>query len=127
MSHRITITIDGLKLQGELDDSPCAEKIAAALPIEARVNTWGQEIYFEIGLACELTGRARTKMDLGQIAYWPDGQAMCVFFGRTPVSGPDGAPRAYSDVEPIGRIIGTFDPLKAVKDGQKVLVAPGES
>ena len=62
-------------------------------------------------------------MSVGEIAYWPPGQAFCIFFGRTPASGPDGAPKAASDVEPLGRITGDIQSLHSVQDGQKVILS----
>ena len=123
MSSRITITIDELTLEAELNDSPCAQTIRQALPIEASVNTWGEELYFDIGVVAELSDAARSDMAVGEIGYWPVGKAFCIFFGRTPASGADGAPRAASDVEPIGRILGQTDPLKSVAGGRKVVLA----
>jgi hypothetical protein len=122
---QIAIVFDGLTVVAELNDSPCARGIFEALPIEAQVNTWGEEIYFSIGLAQELTGAARSEMAVGEIAYWPAGQAFCIFFGRTPASSPGGPPRAASDVEPLGRIVGDTEPLKGITDGQKVVLSAG--
>lgn len=62
---------------------------------------------------------------MGEVAYWPPGQALCIFFGRTPASGADGRPRAASDVEPIGRVIGPTDALNGVADGERVVVSAG--
>ena len=123
MSERIAIQFDQLTVQAELDDSPCAKAIGQALPIEARVNTWGEEIYFSIGLALATSDAARSDMEVGEIAYWPAGQAFCIFFGRTPASDPGGGPKAASDVEPIGRICGPTEPLKGITDGERVTLS----
>ena len=123
MSQRISIAFDGLTVQALLCDTPCVRGLVEALPLDARVSTWGEEIYFSIGLALKAGDRARSEMAVGEIAYWPPGQAFCIFFGPTPASGPDGAPRAASDVEPLGSIVGDVECLKAIPDGQKVTLS----
>jgi hypothetical protein len=121
--EEITIAFETLTVRAELNDSPCAESIRQVLPLQGRVNTWGEEIYFSIGLALETSDAARSDVSVGEVAYWPAGQALCIFFGRTPASGSDGEPRAASDVEPLGRIVGATDALKGVADGEKVVVS----
>ena len=123
MPERIAIKLEGLTIRAQLDDSPCAQQICRALPVEARLSTWGQEIYFPIGVSMGLTGAARADMAVGEIAYWPPGKALCIFFGRTPASGPDGGPRAASEVEPVGRVLDDIEAFKGVTDGQKVVLS----
>jgi hypothetical protein len=123
--EQISIAFEKLTVQAELNDSPCAQEIIAALPVQGRANTWGEEIYFSIGLALEGSDSARSEMSVGEVAYWPPGRALCIFFGRTPASGADGQPRAASDVEPIGRVVGPTDALKGVADGERAVVSAG--
>src|SRR4029453_18461089 len=81
-----------------------AAAIAAALPIQARGQTWGDEIYFDIGLA--LAEEApREGVELGDLGYWPPGQAFCIFFGPTPMSRGDEI-RPASAVNVIGHVVG---------------------
>ena len=79
------MSIGGIELAGELDDSAIAERIVALLPLECHGETWGQEIYFPVALK---SGNAAPveKVKVGDIAYWPDGPDLCVFFGPTPKS-----------------------------------------
>jgi len=125
LSGRITITVGGISAEAELNDSPCAEAIYQALPITSAANTWGQEVYFDIGVSCELADSARQDMAVGEVGYWPVGRALCIFFGRTPASGADGAPKAASDVNPVGRIVGDAGVFKSVGDGDKIVLATG--
>jgi len=120
MDKRIAIKVADLSLNAELNDSPCAEAVFAAMPIRAVANTWGQEVYFDIGVKSALADDARDNMEVGDIGYWPTGKAFCIFFGRTPASTRDGKPRAASKVNPIGRIIGDAKVLAAVRDGQVI-------
>jgi hypothetical protein len=119
MPRKITITAGKVRLPAMLNDSPSAEAVWAALPIEARGTRWGEEIYFEIDVPLEESDDARVEMQVGDLAYWPPGSAFCIFFGPTPVSrGRE--PRAASKVNPLGRVEGDAKAFTAVRDGEKV-------
>lgn len=118
---KILITAGDIKVSAELNESPTAQKVWEALPIEARGNTWGDEIYFEIPVKAAQAPDAREDVDVGTLGYWPVGRAFCIFFGPTPVSLDD-RPRAYSPVNPIGRITDDTTPLRAVRDGARVRI-----
>lgn len=123
MNRQITITSGSLCANAELNSSPCAAAIYDSLPIGATANTWGDEVYFDIPVVCELQSDAREDVAVGEMGYWPGGQAFCIFFGPTPASGADGAPRAASRVNPIGRIIGDAAGFNAVRDGDEVNIS----
>lgn len=119
---KIQISITNIRLTAELNDSPTARKIAAALPLEGTANRWGEEIYFEIPVDIELEENAVEEVPVGTLAYWPSGRALCIFFGPTPVSTSD-QPRAYSPVNVFGHLSEAASLLKGVKDGDRVRVA----
>ena len=121
MGQAIRITAGDVSLQAELNDSPTAAAILAALPIEASGNCWGEEIYFSIPVHEKGAPDARADMEVGELAYWPPGNAFCIFFGPTPASDGD-QPRAASPVNPIGRVVDDVEPLKTVPDGATVLI-----
>ena len=95
-------------IEAELNQSQTAQKIWDALPIEARGNTWGEEIYFSIPVEME-SENPQEVVELGDLAYWPPGTAFCVFFGRTPMSRGSEI-RPASPVNVIGKLIG--DPIR---------------
>jgi hypothetical protein len=118
---KIVIEIVGQQFPAELDDSPTAGKIGAALPIEGKVSTWGEEIYFSIPVEVELDDSAKEVVELGDLGYWPVGRAFCMFFGRTPMSDGDEI-RPYSAVNVIGKLQCDLEPLKKIRDGEDVLI-----
>ena len=121
MGQKIQIKVGKLALPAELNDSPTAAAIAAALPIKAKGNRWGEEIYFRIPVKQEEAGDARAEMAVGELAYWPPGNAFCIFFGPTPASvGQE--PRAASPVNPIGRVTGDVAPLRQAADDSEVVL-----
>jgi hypothetical protein len=120
MASTITISVGAVSARAELNNSPCAEAVRAALPITGSVHTWGEEVYFETPVDCPPAKDGRTDMAVGELGYWPPGRAVCIFFGRTPASGKDGRPRAASKVNPIGRIVGDATTLRAARDGQTI-------
>jgi hypothetical protein len=116
----IRITAGAVTLDAELNDSKSAAAIAAALPIEAKAQTWGDEIYFDIGLV--LAGESpREVVALGDLGYWPPGQAFCIFFGPTPMSRGDEI-RPASAVNVVGRVVGDARAFKKVRAGSGVRI-----
>ncbi len=118
---RIRITCGQIAAEAELNDSRCAKAIFDASPITGSLNRWGEEIYFSIPVHCELEDSARCDVEVGEIAYWPAGSALCIFFGRTPASTSD-RPRAASEVNPLGQIVGDAKVFAAAGDGQEIVV-----
>ena len=117
----ITISVQGLALDAELNTCETANQVYAALPLEGSVNLWGDEIYFDIPLTIELEDDARESVKVGDLGYWPAGPAFCIFFGPTPVS-TDGLPRAYSRVNVFGKITGDATQLTAVSSGSTIRI-----
>jgi hypothetical protein len=117
----ITISAGDVSLTAELNDSPTAQQVWDALPIEGAANVWGDEIYFEIPVVAKQAPDARAEVEVGELGYWPVGRAFCIFFGPTPVSN-DERPRAYSPVNVLGRVQGDATRFRAVRGGQKVRI-----
>lgn len=103
-----------------LNDSATADAIWSALPIEARANTWGDEIYFSIPVSADLNN-AKAVVDLGDIAFWPPGNAFCIFFGPTPASHGDEI-RPASPVNVVGKIDGDPRTFKKVAQGTRIVL-----
>jgi hypothetical protein len=117
----VTILAGDVSLPAELNDSPTAQQIWDALPIEGTANVWGDEIYFEIPVVADQAPDARAVVEVGALGYWPVGRAFCIFFGPTPVS-TDERPRAYSPVNVLGRIVGDATQFRAVRSGERVRI-----
>jgi hypothetical protein len=115
----IQIIAGDVSVAAELDDTPTARLILAALPIQGRAQTWGDEIYFEIPVAAEQEPDARAEVQIGELGYWPVGNAFCIFFGPTPASHGD-APRAASAVNVVGRVLGDATVFRTVPAGTPV-------
>jgi hypothetical protein len=120
---KIKIQISTLSAEAELNDSPTAKKVAEALPITASFNTWGDEIYFTIPVDAELDETAREEVEMGDLGYWPSGNAFCIFFGQTPMSEP-GRIVPASAVNIIGRVIGDAARFKDVIQETEVILEP---
>ena len=114
--HRIKISAGDVVVSAELDDTDAADRLWGALPVEASANTWGDEIYFTIGIDAELDETAQETVELGAVGYWPPGDALCLFFGPTPMSVGDEI-RPASAVNVLGMIEGDSTVLKAVSGG----------
>ncbi len=117
---RIRITAHPVTMEAELNDSQTAQLIWEALPIEARGNTWGDEIYFSIPVEADLEN-SQGVVELGDLAYWPPGTAFCIFFGPTPMSQGNEI-RPASPVNVIGKLRGDPKAFKQVKSGTAVKI-----
>jgi hypothetical protein len=120
MAH-IRFDFGTLTLEAELADTPTARAIAAALPISAAVMTWGEEVYFDVPVHVPRERDARAVVTPGEIAYWPEGPAIAIGFGRTPIS-QGSETRLASPVNVFARALGDVKALKSVKAGTKVAV-----
>jgi len=120
MERMIRITAGAVSAEARLNDSKTAGAIWDALPIEAKGQTWGDEIYFDIGLSAPAE-KAREVVDVGDLAYWPPGQAFCIFFGPTPASRGDEC-RAASAVNVVGKIVGDARVFTKVRSGSRVTI-----
>ena len=123
---RIKITIGKLVVFARLNESGTAKLIWDNLPIEAKAERWGDEVYFYIkpkaGIEKEY---ARDVVEEGDLAYWPTGPCMCLFFGLTPMSR-DGKIMPASTVNVFGKLEGDLHLLKGVKDGDALKVEKAE-
>lgn len=120
MTRKIRITAGAVAAEASLNASSTATRIWDALPVEAKGETWGDEIYFDIPVKADLEKDAREVVDLGDLGYWPPGNAFCIFFGPTPSSRSPNEIRPYSPVNVIGKVSGDPAVFKKVHSGTKV-------
>jgi uncharacterized protein len=121
MPTRIKISIGEVTVNAEVSDTACAQAIAKILPIEARPNTWGDEFYFTIPVNMPLDETATTHVAVGDIGFWPPGNALAIFFGPTPLSsGPDPVPT--SEVNLVGKVIGDATSLRKAKGASMIRI-----
>jgi uncharacterized protein len=111
MASKIMLDLQGAILQADLYDTPDAVELLNMLPVEIEMSRWGEEFYGDCGLKQKLSKGARVEIEAGELAVWPQGSALCIFFGRTPAS-IDEKPKAASKVNPIGKITSDLSVLK---------------
>ncbi|MCI4664076.1 MAG: cyclophilin-like fold protein [Neomegalonema sp.] len=87
--RRMRLTSGGVDIDLTLRDTPTADAIWAAAPVDGRVQTWGEEVYFTAGAGVRaLEADARALVEPGEVAYWIEGDAIAIGFGETPISAP---------------------------------------
>jgi hypothetical protein len=118
---RIRFEMGDVLLDAELLDTPTAKAIAAKLPISAQAMIWGEEVYFEIPVKTAREKDAKAVVTPGEIAYWPDGHAIAIGFGRTPISQGDET-RLASPCNIWAKALGDVKALKSVRAGAKIEV-----
>ncbi len=115
----IRISVGAVTLDAELKPTRTARAIYNLLPLEADKHLWGDEFYFKIPLIRDHRETATLKVAVGDIAYWGNGQAVAIFFGRTPIStGPDPVPA--DRVNLVGRVKGDATVLRSATGATKI-------
>ena len=117
----LILEVGPVRLQAELAENSIAAAILNALPISQRCQRWGEEIYFPIPVDMANDG-GQDVVELGDLAYWPPGKALCIFFGPTPASHGD-EPRAASAVTVVGKVVGDLLPLSQVQSGTGIVIS----
>jgi len=120
MDKRIRIKAGSVEALAELNDTKVAQAIWDNLPIKGRANTWGDEIYFSIPVSVAQEN-GQELVEVGDLGYWPPGQAFCIFFGPTPMSEGD-KPRPASPVTVFGQVAGDAAVFKQVESGTEVTI-----
>jgi len=114
-----------VKVALELDDKQAPKTVQAILeklPIKVKINRWGDELYTDPMPVKVKEENARSLVDLMDVAYWPQGQALCLFFGPTPISKGNEI-KPYSPVNVIGKIVGKENIAKHVDDSASVIIS----
>ena len=124
MKKNIVVIIRGLEsITIELDDtnSPkTCKSILDSLPFSVNAHLWGEEIYTDESPIAQPEENAKDLVELNDVAYWPNGKAICLFFGPTPI-GEKGEIKPYSGVNVVGKIINTGrSVIKNFSEGTKI-------
>jgi len=115
---RAKLTTESAEFHIDFNDSVTAREIVARLPVESVVSTWGDEIYFNLGFKASAEN-AGMDVKVLDVAYWPQGKCLCIFFGPTPASSTQ-EPVPASPVVVVGRTLATPKDLRAVQLGERL-------
>jgi hypothetical protein len=111
----IRIRVGAVALEAELKSTRTAKAIYDLLPVEAKMNVWGDEFYFSVPIIKDYRETATLKVEVGDIAYWGNGHSIAIFFGRTPVStGSEPVPADRVNI--IGKIKGDPTVLRSATE-----------
>ena len=122
MPKILNINIDHITLSATLNESSTSQLVWESLPITANLNVWGKEIYFSTPIQANSDPNATDIVDKGTVAYWPPGNAVCLFWGPTPASLGDES-RAASPVNIIGLINENLEILNSVQTGTEIILS----
>jgi len=109
-------------VEATLEDTPTARALVAALPVKAKAQTWGEEVYFDIPVTAALERDAKQVVPLGSVCFWVEGSALALPWGRTPVSEGDES-RLVTRCNVLGRIDGDARRLASVRSGDGISVS----
>jgi hypothetical protein len=118
---RICIGFPRGEIFARLQDTPTAQALISALPIESNASTWGEEIYFSTPISVKLESTAREVVDPGTVCFWVQGKSLALPYGRTPASRKDEC-RLVTRVNILGEIEGDARQLENIRDGDEIRV-----
>lgn len=122
MARRLSITVGSVALTVELLDTPTAAALWQAAPFTSQAMTWGEEVYFSTPVAAAREPGTKDVVEPGEIAYWPDGDAIAIGFGPTPIS-QSGEIRLASPCNIWARALDDVAALAAASAGDPIEVA----
>lgn len=120
MAKKIKLLLENFTVEASLYDNEMAENIWANLPLKGEVRTWGEELYFPVDVK-EGEGEKKAKVEIGELGFWDQGSAFCVFYGRTPASEGE-KPQAASPVVVFGKVEQGVEKLTNVSAGDEIKV-----
>ena len=120
MKRQIRITPGSIAVLAEFNDTETADGIWEVLPLSSDVNLWGDEMYIAIPVQIEME-KGQEVVEMGDLGYWLLGNAFCIFFGATPVSG-QGDIRAASAVSILDKVTGNPEVFNEIQPGEKIIV-----
>jgi hypothetical protein len=121
MTTGIRISWPAGSVTAELQPGPTVEKLLAALPCSSRVNTWGEEVYFDLPVTADLEPGAQQVVAPGTVCFWVEGSALALPWGRTPISKGNEC-RLASPCNLLGQIRGDLSVLKSARSGDTIRV-----
>ena len=119
---KLRISASGITLELALANTPTAKALAAAVPFESTVQTWGEEVYFTTPVSAKLEADAKQVVEPGTVCFWTQGDALALPYGRTPISTDD-RPKLANPCNVLGSIVGDPKALARIKAGEKITVS----
>ena len=113
--------LENIVIELDCTNSPkTCKDILDSLPFSVSAHLWGEEIYTDESTITQPEENAKALVELNDVAYWPSGKAVCLFFGPTPIS-KKGEIKPYSPVNVVGKITNPDKTiLSKIKDGVKI-------
>ncbi|MEQ1653097.1 MAG: cyclophilin-like fold protein [Hyphomicrobium sp.] len=121
--REVVIRAGDVTVRARVLNTPTAERIWAALPIVAAARTWGAEVYFDTDVTSAAEPDARETVKAGEIAFWPEGEAITIGFGPTPLSRTKAEIRFASPCNIWAQALDDVRQFKAVHAGEPISVS----
>jgi hypothetical protein len=119
--RQLKMTIGPVVITATLLDTPTADAIYQSLPFTSTAQRWGEEVYFSTPVQVAREPDAKDVVEAGELAFWVEGDAIAIGFGRTPISRGDEI-RLAAATNIWGRAVEDVRRLAAVAAGAPIKV-----
>lgn len=120
--REVVISAGTVSVRARLLDTPTADLIWQALPIHASAQTWGAEVYFKTDIASGREPNAKDTVKAGEIAFWPDGDAIAIGYGPTPISRTKCEIRFVSPCNVWAQALDDVKAFRSVHSGEAISI-----
>lgn len=128
MRHKIQVVVtDSDSIFLELDDAQSPKTVAEfvqKLPFQLTLHVWGQEIYSSESPIVMAEENAISPVQKNDVAYWPKGRAVCLFYGPTPIGSRNKITPA-SPVNVLGKILNPDKSMLVSAEGRSAVFKQG--
>lgn len=121
MAKRLIVRGEEAELVVELDEGPVANELWDRLPLETRATLRGEELYFPVLLPTATEAPESKAIEVGDVAYWPPENALCLFCGNTHARTDKDDP-----VTPVGCIVGGMEDCGLVRQNETLRIEASE-
>lgn len=117
--REIIIESGAVAIRARLLETQTADILWRALPLHSTAEIWGEEVHFDVPIESYLESGAKALVSVGEIAFLPDGDAISVPYGRTPISKP-GEVRLWSPGNVFAVALDDVTRLRVVHVGSQI-------
>ncbi len=119
MAKRMVLRGEEAEITVEIEERPLAEEMWQRLPMQSKARLRGEdEIHFPVLVPDAVEPPDNNGIEVGDVAYWPEGNALCIF--RGPASND--TPRTAEDFTKVGRVVDGLETSGSIRANEELRI-----